>query len=106
MFSFKFFITESRKITKSTVGVVHKTKLEEKDKWIIEQNNANSKNKSESRLTDSESRKTNIKTDNDNCKSVKRVLDGGQSEDISEVKKFKLDEKSMQANDIKSDVIK
>ncbi|VDI26688.1 ribonuclease P/MRP protein subunit RPP1 [Mytilus galloprovincialis] len=94
--------SESRKITKSTVGVVHKTKLEEKDKWIIEQNSANSKNKSESRLTDSESRKT----DNDNSKSVKRVLDGRQSDDIIEVKKFKLDVKCMEANDIKSDVIK
>ncbi|XP_076113665.1 ribonuclease P protein subunit p30-like [Mytilus galloprovincialis] len=98
--------SESRKITKSTVGVVHKMKLEEKDKWIIEQNSANSKNKSESRLTDSESRKTDIKTDNDNSKSVKRVLDGRQSDDITEVKKFKLDVKCMEANDIKSDVIK
>ncbi|XP_071127417.1 ribonuclease P protein subunit p30-like [Mytilus edulis] len=98
--------SESRKITKSTVGVVHKTKLEEKDKWIIEQNSANSKNKSESRLTDSESRKTDIKTDNDNSKSVKRVLDVRQSDDITEVKKLKLDVKCMEANDIKSDVIK
>ncbi|CAG2186850.1 RPP1 [Mytilus edulis] len=97
--------SESRKITKSTVGVVHKTKLEEKDKWIIEQNSANSKNKSESRLTDSESRKTDIKTDN-NSKSVKRVLDGRQSDDITEVKKLKLDFKCMEANGIKSDVIK
>ncbi|CAC5414100.1 RPP1 [Mytilus coruscus] len=107
--------SESRKIIKSTVGVVHKTKLAEKDKWIIEQNVptikklpdcTNSINKSESKLTDSESRNTDIKGENDNCKSVKRVLEGRQPEDVTEVKKLKLDVKCMQANDIKSDVIK
>jgi len=96
-------------LLKSTIGVVKTLEIDEKDKWILEQNNKTQvKIECGSKLytTGNRNKPENMMTPRKTIQSVKRHADEEQSLNNVVVKKHKLEKNNDQSNGIKDNKIK